>query len=171
MIHRIASIDFCPPVVLSGSSDKHLRLFDMTTLQGWSTSLDYKAVASTSDVPLPFPLLSSGSNSVSGMGLICQACGSNSIASQPVSRAVENCVHGDLVRSVALGQDFVLSGSYDLSIKVGLFFLANPLVNFIDLLLFYFRYGIVKRGLSLIILRVDTLVVYFVLALIPRRCY
>ncbi|KIK06109.1 hypothetical protein K443DRAFT_90055, partial [Laccaria amethystina LaAM-08-1] len=27
------------------------------------------------------------------------------------------CVHGDLVRSVAVGYDFVLSGSYDLSIK------------------------------------------------------
>lgn len=124
MIYRIASIDFCPPVVLSGSSDKHLRLFDMTTLQGWSTSLDYKAVASTSNAPLPFPLLSSGSNNISGMGLTCQACGSNSIASQPVSRGIENCsrcVHGDLVRSVALGQDFVVSGSYDLSIKVGLF--------------------------------------------------
>jgi hypothetical protein len=97
----------------------------MTTLQGWSTSLDYKTVASTSNIPLPFSLLSSGSNNISGMGLICQACGSNSIANQPVSRAIENCsrcVHGDLVRSVALGQDFVLSGSYDLSIKVGPFF-------------------------------------------------
>jgi hypothetical protein len=130
-IYRIASIDFCPPVVLSGSSDKHLRLFDMTTLQGWSTSLDYKAVASTSNVPLPFSLLSSGSNNVSGHGmrLICQACGSNSIANQSVSRAIENCsrcVHGDLVRSVALGQDFVLSGSYDLSIKVGPFFSCYP---------------------------------------------
>jgi len=94
----------------------------VTTLQGWSTSLDYKAVASTSNIPLPFPLLSSaGSNDISGTGLICQACGSNSIASQPVSSTIENCsrcVHGDLVRSVALGQDFVLSGSYDLSIKV-----------------------------------------------------
>lgn len=94
----------------------------MTTLQGWSTSLDYKAVASTNNIPLPFPLLSSGSNNIPGVGLVCQACGSDNIASQPVSRAVENCsrcVHGDLVRSVALGQDFVLSGSYDLSIKVG----------------------------------------------------
>jgi hypothetical protein len=30
------------------------------------------------------------------------------------------CVHADLVRSVALGEEFVLSGSYDLSIKVRL---------------------------------------------------
>jgi F-box and WD-40 domain protein 1/11 len=28
------------------------------------------------------------------------------------------CVHADLVRSVALGEEFVVSGSYDLSIKV-----------------------------------------------------
>ena len=121
MTHRIASIDFCPPVVLSGSSDKHLRLFDMTTLQGWSTSLDYKTVVSTDDDSLPFSLLSSGSNNISGVGLVCQACGSSSITSQPVSRAIENCsrcVHRDLVRSVALGRDFVVSGSYDLSIKV-----------------------------------------------------
>ena len=129
LIHRIASIDFCPPVVLSGSSDKHLRLFDMTTLQGWSTSLDYKAATSTSNVPLSFPPLSSGGNSISSTGLICQACGSNSITSQPLSRTIENCnrcVHGDLVRSVALGRDFVLSGSYDLSIKVSNFFLGQP---------------------------------------------
>jgi len=128
MIHRIASIDFCPPVVLSGSSDKHLRLFDLTTLQGWSTSLDYKAVASTSDTSLS--LLSSGNNDISGVGLVCQACGSNSIASQSVSRTVKDCsrcVHEDLVRSVALGQDFVLSGSYDESIKVSLF--ASLLMN------------------------------------------
>ena len=133
MIHRIASIDFCPPVVLSGSSDKHLRLFDINTLQGWSTALDYNAVTSTSNVNVPFshPLLPSGSNNISGTALICQACGSNGIASQPVSRTIENCsrcVHGDLVRSVALGQDFVLSGSYDLSIKVG-----DPPVNVTDL--------------------------------------
>lgn len=31
---------------------------------------------------------------------------------------ISRCVHGDLVRSVALGAEFVLSGSYDLTIKV-----------------------------------------------------
>lgn len=128
MIHRIASIDFCLPAVLSGSSDKHLRLLDMTTLQGWSTSLDDKAAASTSNVPLPFPPLSCGSNNISGMGLVCQTCGSNNIASPPVSRTIEDrsrCAHRSMVRSVALGPDFVLSGSYDSSIKVCLF--VNPL--------------------------------------------
>ncbi|KAF8163638.1 F-box/WD repeat-containing protein 11 [Crassisporium funariophilum] len=116
----IASIDFYPPVVLSGSSDKHLRLFDMTTLQGWCTSPDYEGVAPTANAPLPFPILASGSNNA---GLVCQTCGSNSIESLSGPRAAADrsgarCVHGDLVRSVALGEDFVLSGSYDLSIKV-----------------------------------------------------
>ena len=32
--------------------------------------------------------------------------------------AAADCIHTDLVRSVALGEDFVVSGSYDLSIKV-----------------------------------------------------
>lgn len=35
-----------------------------------------------------------------------------------------NCAHGDLVRTVALRQDFVLSGSYDSSIKVRLMILV-----------------------------------------------
>lgn len=41
------------------------------------------------------------------------------------------CVHADLVRSVTLGEEFVLSGSYDLSIKVGIYFyvLASLLAN------------------------------------------
>ncbi|KAF8969666.1 F-box/WD repeat-containing protein 11 [Flammula alnicola] len=116
----IASIDFCPPVVLSGSSDKHVRLFDMTTLQGWSTSPEYDGVAPPSNSILPFPLLAG--SSTSSTGLVCQTCGSSSIESTSVPRpsADKNgrCVHGDLVRTVALGEDFVLSGSYDLSIKV-----------------------------------------------------
>ncbi len=57
-------------------------------------------------------------------GFICQACGSSQFDSASVSRLSPfgakrvRCMHSDLVRTVALGQDFVLSGSYDLSIKV-----------------------------------------------------
>lgn len=40
--------------------------------------------------------------------------------------------HGDLVRSVALGADFVVSGSYDLTIKVGGFALKDRLVGLIN---------------------------------------
>ncbi|KIM86370.1 hypothetical protein PILCRDRAFT_96171 [Piloderma croceum F 1598] len=125
----IASIDFSPPFVISGSSDKHLRLFDITTLQGWSTSPDF-------DNP-PSSFLDS--MSISGVGgssvgvnstMICHVCGSMAAGPGQGNTGGEasgsglmgmdriRCVHADLVRSVALGEEFVLSGSYDLSIKV-----------------------------------------------------
>jgi len=106
-------------VVLSGSSDKHIRLFDMTTLQGWSTSPEYDGAVPPNSAIHAFPLLTGGPNP----SLVCQTCGSHSIQSTSVHRSVADrsgarCVHTDLVRTVALGEDFVLSGSYDLSIKV-----------------------------------------------------
>ncbi|KAJ7154213.1 WD40 repeat-like protein [Mycena filopes] len=105
----IASIDFMAPYVASGSSDKHLRLFDITTFQGWSTSPEY-------DGSPPAAPLAPGS-------VVCAACGNTAAATgagtarRPRS-TTQRCVHSDLVRSVALGADFVLSGSYDLTIKV-----------------------------------------------------
>ncbi|KIY62726.1 WD40 repeat-like protein [Cylindrobasidium torrendii FP15055 ss-10] len=99
----IASIDFLGPYILSGSSDKHLRLFDITTLQGWSTSSQH-GDGETANPP----------------GLQCQACGSTNVnitGEQGVS-PTDQCMHNDLVRSVALGEDLVVSGSYDLAIKV-----------------------------------------------------
>jgi F-box and WD-40 domain protein 1/11 len=89
-----------PPYVVSGSSDKHLRLFDITTLLGWSTSPEYDANQSASQ---SFPS-------------VCQTCGAGVAANTGPPHP--RCVHRDLVRSVALGEEFVLSGSYDLSIKV-----------------------------------------------------
>ncbi len=38
-------------------------------------------------------------------------------------------MHGDLVRSVALGDDFVMSGSYDLTIKVSAFSTSLTLIS------------------------------------------
>ncbi|KAJ7355866.1 WD40 repeat-like protein [Mycena albidolilacea] len=107
----IASIDFMAPYVVSGSSDKHLRLFDITTFQGWSTSPEYD-VGSPPAAPL-----APGS-------VVCSACGSTGGTlgrggPHGQRAATRRCaVHSDLVRSVALGPDFVLSGSYDLTIKV-----------------------------------------------------
>ncbi|KAF8651159.1 hypothetical protein AX16_004838 [Volvariella volvacea WC 439] len=162
----IASIDFKPPFVLSGSSDKHLRQFNMTTSQGWSTSLDYHPAFVPTDtehhptdlsVVLPFAASSSplqphageplpGSSSASvdiasasrvPVHLHCQTCGSTDIASsagpagsgstadghegislgvRPAARGAG--MHSNLVRSVALGDEFAVSGSYDMSIKV-----------------------------------------------------
>jgi hypothetical protein len=54
---------------------------------------------------------------------VCQAPrspGASAGAAEARSRRAgdEGCAHSDLVRSVVMGEDFVLSGSYDLSIKV-----------------------------------------------------
>ncbi|EJD02149.1 WD40 repeat-like protein [Fomitiporia mediterranea MF3/22] len=108
----IAAIDIAPPLVLSGSSDKHIRLFDVEKRRGWSTAPEFHD-----------PLPTRGSRQIS----VCQACGG---AVGDGAAAERRCVqirrasvaasevHTDLVRSVALGPDFVLSGSYDQSIKV-----------------------------------------------------
>jgi len=123
-LNRIASIDFVTPIVVSGSSDRHLRLFNVTSSQGWSTSPDF--VNSPSSVMMA-PFLNS--NGTVGPTTVCQACGNiitgagqqQAGGSGIGNRAVidrTRCVHADLVRSVALGEEFVLSGSYDLSIKV-----------------------------------------------------
>lgn len=114
---RIASIDFCPPLILTGSSDKHLRLIDMSNSQGWSTSPEYRHENGYND-PLPFSFITSEtSTSVTGARLMCHICGSENV--HPVPPGVQGpCVHSDLVRSVVLGEDLVVSGSYDLSIKV-----------------------------------------------------
>lgn len=134
----IASVDFSPPAVLSGSSDKHVRLFDMTTLQGWSTiPKDDTPTGNCHVLPFSFPsslgtvptstsstisrstACNSDSSHQDGIppSLACQNCGSNRIESR-MNRQAGNCAHGDLVRTVTLKQDFVLSGSYDSSIKV-----------------------------------------------------
>ncbi|KAH9951866.1 WD40 repeat-like protein [Amylocystis lapponica] len=98
----IASIDFKPPFVLSGSSDKHLRLLDISTSEGWSTSPDFDTAPSVS-------ALAGGS--------ICEACGGN-MALGAAGKARRQHAHEDLVRSVALNAEFVVSGSYDFTVKV-----------------------------------------------------
>ena len=92
----------------------------MTTLQGWSTSPEYDGVVPANNTHLTFPHLSAGTTA---SALVCKSCGSDSIESVPMASGSGRapgvrCVHSDLVRTVALGEDFVLSGSYDLSIKV-----------------------------------------------------
>ncbi|KAG6861537.1 hypothetical protein C0995_015270 [Termitomyces sp. Mi166 len=113
----IASIDFRYPHILTGSSDKHLRLVNTLNLkQGWSTSPEYHYDPPGSASPSSSPAFTTPSDS----RLMCQCCGSENVHLVPTG-VQGPCVHIDLVRSVVLGEDFVVSGSYDLSIKVPLF--------------------------------------------------
>lgn len=97
-------MDFSHPFVLSGSSDKHIRLLDVSTLQGWSTS------PSADNKP---PVVSE-----LGRGVVCEACGSNAPAGEGSQPPPRRRAHEDLVRSVALGSECVVSGSYDFTVKV-----------------------------------------------------
>ncbi|KAH9005012.1 WD40 repeat-like protein [Lactarius hatsudake] len=122
----IASIDLDFPIVLSGSSDKHIRLFNLESTIGWSTSSEFDPQA-TALLPAP-PPLDEDSNEENAPLAVCQNCGANvSVVDPTPSRALSNerphksrqqCAHGDLVRNVALSADFVVSGSYDSSVKV-----------------------------------------------------
>lgn len=77
--------------------------------------------------PAP-PPLDEDSSEENAPRAVCQNCGVNvSVVDPTPSRALSNerphksrqqCAHGDLVRNVALSADFVVSGSYDFSVKV-----------------------------------------------------
>ncbi len=99
---RIASIDYRHPFVLSGSSDKHIRLLDVMTSQGWSTS-------PSADKQVQ----------VTARAVICEACGSASSGGEVPQPPPRRRAHEDLVRSVALNAEVVVSGSYDFTVKVG----------------------------------------------------
>lgn len=108
--HRgIASIDFKLPYVLSGSSDKHLRLFDILNASGWSTCPPETVGAPLASTTTPATPPAATSPD-SARQAACPTCGA--------TIALRGEQHGDLVRSVALGSEFVISGSYDLTIKV-----------------------------------------------------
>jgi len=119
-------------MLLSGSSDTHLRLTDLTTMQGWSTFPEYNTPPSVAPMPASLSLLSTVETSEPKFK--CQSCGSNDVQPTSAPRAAHNrhgvlCVHTHLVRTVALGKDLAVSGSYDRSIKVR--FLMYPTVRLI----------------------------------------
>ena len=112
--------------MLSGSSDKHIRLFNLESTLGWSTSSEFDAQAAVS-LPVA-PLLDEDSNEENTPLAVCQNCGVNigivdptpnrAASSERPQKSRQQCAHGDLVRNVALGADFVVSGSYDFGVKV-----------------------------------------------------
>ncbi|KAF8275166.1 quinon protein alcohol dehydrogenase-like superfamily, partial [Lactarius quietus] len=122
----IASIDLDFPIVLSGSSDKHIRLFNLDSAIGWSTSSEFDPQAT---MPLPaLPTLDEDSGEENAPLAVCQNCGvrvsvvdptpSRTLSNERPHKSRQQCAHGDLVRNVALNADFVVSGSYDFSVKV-----------------------------------------------------
>ncbi|KAG9318659.1 quinon protein alcohol dehydrogenase-like superfamily [Chiua virens] len=138
----ISSVELSPPFILSGSSDRHVRMFDMRTKRGWSTcpEFDNPTVGQPvnplvmvqdglgGEVPAsasPFFLHSSLSQSVlqtrqepqasEGEIKICNVCGTRAPSTGAV-RGPER--HSHPVRSVAIGDEFAVSGSYDCTVKV-----------------------------------------------------
>ena len=112
--------------MLSGSSDKHIRLFNLESTIGWSTSPEFDPQAAVS-LPIP-PALDEDSSEENVPLAVCQNCGvsvsvvdptpSRALSSERPHKSRQQCAHGDLVRNVALSADFVVSGSYDFSVKV-----------------------------------------------------
>lgn len=114
-------------------------MFDIASSQGWSTNPEFNTISSAAVPTLassqshaqdniamvpgqgtaPFFLHSSLTRSMSdtprpdASTVVCHACGSHGLAAR---REQER--HNHLVRSVALGEEFAVSGSYDLTIKV-----------------------------------------------------
>lgn len=117
MYFSIASIDFQAPYVLSGSSDRHLRLYDVTNMQGWSTSPEQNDTVANPPISQASQVLPQ--NPV----VVCNSCGSPNPQSNGTDGSQETATivpqpHEDLVRSVALGDEVVVSGSYDMTVKV-----------------------------------------------------
>jgi WD40 repeat protein len=130
----IASIDFRPPYILSGSSDKHIRLIDINTGKGWSTSQELDAISSPSGpfTPEVDPELVACvdeeymSRSTSGM---CSACGRGVVMGTRTRGTISGqadmlrlkrytSAHTGLVRSVCMNEEWVVSGSYDSIVKI-----------------------------------------------------
>jgi hypothetical protein len=131
---RIAAIDVRFPFILSGSSDKHIRVVDLNTGTGWSTSPDFDVPAlddPSSPEVLKAEIDRDEDYSTSLSTGFCNSCGTevSNVSLLDQYGAVDSkarilklkrysSAHNDLVRSVVLGDNWVASGSYDSSVKV-----------------------------------------------------
>ncbi|VDB82897.1 unnamed protein product [Peniophora sp. CBMAI 1063] len=104
----IAAIDAAYPAVVTGSSDQHIRLVDVRTGEGWSTAAPYEPALAYIDEE------DENAPDAHVPGQICASCGAGANDDEPQPHAS----HTDLVRSVAMDADFVVSGSYDHRVKI-----------------------------------------------------
>jgi len=127
----IASIDVRPPFILSGSSDKHIRLIDLNTGTGWSTNADFDAPAPDDPEEVRAEVDIDEDYVTSATAGFCSSCGVEVGSADLLNQSNRACsrtkitrlkryssAHSDLVRSVVLGEDWVASGSYDSSVKI-----------------------------------------------------
>lgn len=97
----IASLDFKFPYILSGSSDWGVRIVDVSSL--FSSARPASTIARQRHLPTNTPT--------------CTTCG-NATITPPSPPPFTEGGHKDLVRTVALTEDFVVTGGYDLSVKI-----------------------------------------------------
>ncbi|KZV71619.1 WD40 repeat-like protein [Peniophora sp. CONT] len=104
----IAAIDAAYPAIVTGSSDQHIRLVDVRNGTGWSTAAPFEPThpyVDEEDEDAP---------DSHAPGQVCASCGAGANEDEPRPHAS----HTDLVRSVAMDADFVVSGSYDHRVKI-----------------------------------------------------
>lgn len=130
----IASIDFRPPYILTGSSDMHIRFIDISTGKGWSTSEELDAMSSPNGPSTPEADLEVVtyvdeeymSPSTSG---VCKTCGHGVVLGSRAHGIIPgqagmlrlkrySNAHAGLVRSVCMNEEWVVSGSYDSIVKI-----------------------------------------------------
>ena len=130
----IASIDFRPPYILTGSSDNHIRLIDINTGKGWSTSEELDVKSSPNGLSTPEADLELVtcvdeeymSPSTSG---VCKTCGHGVVLGTSAQGIIPgqagilrlkrySNAHTGLVRSVCMNEEWVVSGSYDSVVKI-----------------------------------------------------
>lgn len=108
--------------MLSGSSDKHLRLIDLNTGKGWSTSKDFDSPTEAGADCVEDFASAVAASACGSCGTAVTIHGSSDRVGETASRFRRvtryASAHGNLVRSVVMGQHWVASGSYDSTVKV-----------------------------------------------------